>query len=133
MVNYLLGDIGGAPLRATLTWDLMTGTGGGLQPLELRLFEEGTDAGNPAGFDAMDLLLASTALAGENVKLFDFASITDQNGSDAYYLQVINGGAMNATFGIAVELPEPASAAAAALAVMMPMGRRSVRRMRCSP
>jgi hypothetical protein len=126
MVNYLLGDIGGAPLRATLTWDLMTGTGGGLQPLELRLFEEGADAGNPAGFDAMDLLLASTSLAGENVKLFDFASIADQNGSDDYYLQVINGGAMNATFGIAVKLPEPSCAA---VLVLLPLvGRRAKRR-----
>ena len=130
MVNYLLGDIGGAPLRATLTWDLITGAGGGgLQPLELRLFEEGTDAGNPLGFDAMDLLLASTGLVGENVKLFDFASILDQNGSDAYYLQVINGGAMNATFGIAVELPEPACAA---VLILLPiLGRRGSRRAIC--
>ena len=126
MVNYLLGDIGGAPLRATLTWDLMTGTGGGLQPLELRLFEEGADAGNPPGFDAMDLLLASTSLAGENVKLFDFASIADQNGSDEYFLQVINSGAMNATFGIAVKVPEPACAAA--LIVLPMLGRRAKRR-----
>jgi hypothetical protein len=110
-VNYLLGDVSGAPLRATLTWDFDQLFETGLQPLELRLYEEGADPGNPPGFDPLDLLIARTDGVGENVKLFDFASgVPDLNGTANFYLQVINAGSMNATYGLAVFVPEPTCA-----------------------
>lgn len=124
-VNYLLGDIVGAPLRATLTWDFDQTGGTGLQPLELRLYEEGAAPANPVGFDPADLLIASTFLAGENVKLLDL-SVGDFNGSRQFYLQVINGGVVNTDYGLAVAVPEPGVMSIVGMCVLI--ARRTRRR-----
>lgn len=105
-VDYLLGDIQGRHLRATLTWDAISTT---LQPLEMRLYHEGSDPLNPPGFDPADVLLAATDGPGENVKLFDFELPPfAPSAHPGYYLQVINKGTLGVDYALAVTVvPEP--------------------------
>jgi hypothetical protein len=108
-VDYLLGNIVGGHLRATLTWD---NVGGALEPLEMRLYHEGSDPGNLPGFDPnnrnADTLLAETDLVGENVKLFDFTVPDYANrGTTGDYLEVYNSQGTPTDYAIAVSVPEP--------------------------
>jgi hypothetical protein len=119
MVNYLLGTVGTDFLRATLTWDNDVSGGTGLMPLEFKLYEEG-NLPNPVGFDAADTLIGSTSGAGENVKLFNFTIPDPGMGNNPdYYLQVINTGATDTEFGLAVSVPEPARLVLLAWALLL--------------
>jgi hypothetical protein len=115
-VDYLLDEIlGGRHLRATLTWDSIANVGGGtdtLDPLELRLYHEGADDGNMAGFDSLnpmaDDLITETLRVGENVKLLDLiVPQLPQTDTPGYYLQVANTSGTLTTYGIVIEVPEP--------------------------
>ena len=114
-VDYLLGDVAGVHIRATLTWNPTlkeNGTLSALSDLGLRLYQEGN---NIAGYDNdpnPDKLIAATeTLADENVKLFDFVIPTFRLTTiHKYYLQVVNNdGDFNVEYGLAVLVPTPAS------------------------
>ncbi len=122
-VNYLLGSIVDAALRATLTWDFDSGPSR-LEPLEFRLYMESAAVGNPAGWDAADLLLAGTSGIGENVKLIDLLPLANFSGSGLYYLQVINTGVATTEFAVAVHVPEPAVGALGLACVVVARRRR---------
>jgi hypothetical protein len=114
VVDYLLGDISNAHMRATLTWDSIAGN---LPDLQLELFHENQDDGGiPNPF--LDTLLAETTDTGDNVKLLDL-NLPDYpvgNGNPDYYLQVINPDDLGTwTYGVAVYVPEPGSAALLAI------------------
>jgi hypothetical protein len=106
-VDYVLGDINAAHIRATLTWD--ANAAGAMPDMQLKLYHENTDTGNPD--PAVDDLLASTTDTGDNVKLLDLTlpNLVDPVNED-YYLQVSNvdtTGLGQWQYGLAVLVPEP--------------------------
>jgi hypothetical protein len=123
MVNYLLGPVSDQHVRITLTWDVDATGGGGLMPLELRLYRE--DDPDLPGFDPADLLIIETSKVGENVKMFDM-TIPDPDLGDnpEVYVQVINTGATVTKFGLAAAVPEPASICLLALGGLVALRRR---------
>jgi Subtilase family len=104
MVDYLLGDLDGQHIKATLDWN--AGAGNVLSNLELSLWQEGANGGNQPGFDAQDEMIATTSNAGENVKLFDF-TVPNIDDEDSYYLEVIDNSGSNVNYGLAINVPEP--------------------------
>jgi subtilase family serine protease len=125
-LDYLIGNVSAQHIRATVTWNNISGN---LTPLEFELVHDGqTSIIN--GFDPFaptaDTTLIQTQNVGENVKLIDFflppydplATNTD------YYLQVINTSATATDFAIAAQTPEPGTLALLFLAALGLCGRR---------
>jgi hypothetical protein len=109
-VDYLLGNIVNAPLRATLIWNAVSnGNSETLSGVQLYLYQEGTNNGNPAGdpdgTHAGDQLIA-TGSDENGTQLFDFTVPQVSNGA-GYYLEVQDNNATPVTFALAVSVPEP--------------------------
>jgi hypothetical protein len=110
-VDYTLGDINQAFVRATLTWD--ANAAGQMPDMQLKLYKETTDSGTPD--PDSDALLAETMDTGDNVKLLNLQlpNIPDPL-NQSYYIQVADvdtTGLGQWQYGIAVLVPEPAALA----------------------
>ncbi len=135
-VDYLVGDLTLQEVRATLTWDRLAATQASPANLQLRLFLEGVGANNQPGWDAGDILLATTLnTLTENIKMLSLTvpeiDIARLPGYDAevarrsFFFEVVNLSADHTDYGFVFQtVPTPSGVGLLALAGVLAARRR---------